>query len=362
MNNSAFDLVKSCAVVTAFLLSLTVTMTAHSEESGTEVPPAMEMDHSTMDMDHSTMDMQQSPTPSQEMNHDNMDHGNMQHDSAGQQPMDHSQMDHSQMDHSQMQHQGMDHSSMQPAASSASNEPLRDPNAFSDGYTLDNAPYTLSGPRVLHLADEHYFGGVTFDRIEARRYKDDNSGLIEMQAFYGKDYDRLLFKGEGVYDNAEFAELESELLWHHAITSFWNSQLGVRHEREDVINRNWLALGVEGLAPYWVEFDATAYVGNKGRVAIRLNVEYDVLFSQKLILQPSAMAVLYSKEDSELGRGAGLSDAELGLRLRYEFYREFAAYIGVQWEALFGKSVDYAKAANQDPKQVQALAGVRLRF
>lgn len=100
--------------------------------------------------------------------------------------------------------------------------------------------------------------------------------------------------------------------------------------------RAWAALGVQGLAPYWFSTEATFYVRGQGRTAVRLKSEYELLFTQRLILQPEAEANLYGKSDPARQLGSGLSDLEIGLRLRYEVRREFAPYIGVVWARQFG--------------------------
>ena len=88
--------------------------------------------------------------------------------------------------------------------------------------------------------------------------------------------------------------------------------------------------GVQGLAPYWFELEATGYVGPSGRTAARLRADYELLFTQRLILQPELELNLYGKDDPARGIGSGLSDVQFGLRLRYEIRREFAPYVGVQ--------------------------------
>jgi copper resistance protein B len=56
------------------------------------------------------------------------------------------------------------------------------------------------------------------------------------------------------------------------------------------------------------------------------------MFSQKLILSPEIEVNLFNKNDELTGVGKGLSSIEAGLRLRYEITREFAPYIGINWE------------------------------
>ncbi len=121
-------------------------------------------------------------------------------------------------------------------------------------------------------------------------------------------------------------------------------------------------LGFEGLAPYFFEVDASIFIGENGRSAARLEAEYELMFTQRLVLSPEIEINLSGKEDPELGSGTGLTDVEAGLRLRYEIWREFAPYIGVNWTGKFGQTADYAKAAGEETSETQFVAGVRFWF
>ncbi|MBL1321764.1 MAG: copper resistance protein B [Methylophaga sp.] len=232
----------------------------------------------------------------------------------------------------------------------------RDPHAFSDGYDFGEIPRPV-------LADEHNFGSLLVSRLEQVKSDKNTSTTYDLQAWYGRDYDRLVLKAEGDIDSSNLQEARTELLWGHAIATFWDAQLGVRYDygREDV-DRTWLAFGVQGLAPYWFELDVAAYVGKSGRTALRFESEYELLLTQKLILQPRFEMNLYGKSDPKRGLGSGLSDLSAGIRLRYEIAREFAPYIGVEWAAQFGNTKDLTKASGGDPNEARLVAGVRFWF
>lgn len=253
----------------------------------------------------------------------------------------------------------MDHGSMQAAAEPAD---ARDPHAYSGGYTLESGPYALAGPRQLQLGDEHNFGSLLVDKLEAVRTSDENAAAYDLQAWFGRDYDRAVLRAEGRYVDDAIEEASTELLWGHAVATFWDTLLGVRYDSGEGPNRTWLAFGVQGLAPYWFEVDATGYIGEEGRSAVRLNAEYELLFTQKLILQPAVEADFYGKNDEERGIGAGLSELVAGVRLRYEFRREFAPYVGVEWAGKYGTTADYARDAGLDTSETRAVAGLRFWF
>src|SRR5690606_23038375 len=232
----------------------------------------------------------------------------------------------------------MDHGDMQMQGGSAPAD-ARDPHAYSDGYTLTEGPYAQPGPRQLKLADEHAFWSVLGDRLEY--HEDSESTVYDIQAWYGTTYNRFVIKAEGDIADGTLEESSTELLWGHALNAYFDTQLGVRLDQYDEgKNRQWLAIGMQGLAPYWFELDVTAYVGDDGRTALSAEAEYELLLTQRLILQPRAELNLYGKDDLDNRLGSGLSDLALGLRLRYEFSRQFSPYIGVEWTDTYGDTAD----------------------
>lgn len=248
--------------------------------------------------------------------------------------------------------EGMGQGSMQGGSPPAD---ARDPHAYSDGYDFGSIPR----PR---LADEHNFASLLVDRLESVVTDDNTTAAYDLQAWYGRDYDRLVLKAEGDIDSGDFKEASTELLWGHAIATFWDTQLGVRYDSGEGPGRGWLAFGVQGLAPYWFEVDATAYVGEEGRTAFNLEAEYELLLTQKLILQPRIEADWYGRRDAERDIGAGLNELATGLRLRYEIRRELAPYLGVEWVRKFGEAGDIARAAGEDASEPRFVAGVRFWF
>ncbi|MFQ5487741.1 MAG: copper resistance protein B [Gammaproteobacteria bacterium] len=230
----------------------------------------------------------------------------------------------------------------------------RDPHAYSDGLDFSSIPR----PR---FADELSFASLLVNRFEAVRNSDSTSGTFDLQGWYGRDYNRAVIKSEGDYDGGEIEEAATELLWAHAVAAYWDTQLGLRYDSGGG-DRKWLALGIQGLAPYWFEVDLTGYLGEGARTAINLELEYELLFTQRLILQPRIEMDLFGSDDKRKGIGSGLSALDAGLRLRYELRREFAPYIGISWAGKFGDTQDYARAAGIDTRGLRAVAGVRFWF
>jgi len=183
------------------------------------------------------------------------------------------------------------------------------------------------------------------------------------EAWFGGDIHRLVLKSEGegvVGDGVDQAELQA--LYSRAIGPYFNLQAGVRHDFEPHPTRTYATVGFEGLAPYWFEVSGAAFLSDKGALSGRLEGSYDQRITQRLILQPRAEFNFAASNDRETGIGSGLSNAELGLRLRYEIRREFAPYIGVTYDRKFGKTADYARAAGEDVEDTRLVLGVRAWF
>lgn len=237
----------------------------------------------------------------------------------------------------------------------------RDPHAYSAGTTLTEGPYAFTEGKRLTLADEHKFFALLGDRLEYNEQAD--AGVFDFQAWYGTTFDRLVIKTEGDISDGKLTENSTDILWGHAISAYWNTQVGIRADYYQAgKNRQWLALGVQGLAPYWFELDMTAYIGEQGSTALTFEAEYELLLTQKLIVQPRAELTLYGKSDLENGLGSGLSSSALGFRVRYEFTRQFAPYAGVEWTNKFGSTAYYAKLDGQSTRETAFVAGVKFWF
>lgn len=258
-------------------------------------------------------------------------------------------------------HAQMDHSAMQMQGGSAPAD-ARDPDAYSGGYGLDSGKYALDPSQRLRMSDEHSFASFQMNRLEKVFTNEGNSAAYEAQAWFGSSYNRAVLKAEGEVADGQLQDSRTELLWGHAVATFWDAQIGARFDHGVGPNRSWLAFGVQGLAPYWFNVDAAAYVGNQGRTALRLSTEYDVLLTQRLVLQPRAEVNFYGKSDPEREIGNGLSDAVVGLRLKYQVTRQFVPYVGVEWAGKFGRTADFARTANERASQGRVVAGISFRF
>jgi len=200
------------------------------------------------------------------------------------------------------------------------------------------------------------------DRLETQ-IGDETALVWDAQGWLGKDINKLWFKTEGEYsfDEDEVEDAEVQALWSHAVSPFWDVQAGIRYDLKPK-GRTHGVLGIQGLAPYWFEVDASAFLSHKGDLTARIEAEYDVLLTQTLVLQPRAELELSAQDISELGVGSGVTGLDAGIRLRYELKREFAPYIGVEWQKAFGDSADFITLDGGDVDKIVGVAGIRAWF
>jgi copper resistance protein B len=203
---------------------------------------------------------------------------------------------------------------------------------------------------------------VLFDQLEWQSNAGGTGLNIDMKGWVGRDRDRLRFRIEGDGEDGRMGEAEAHVLYGRQFSRWWDVVAGVRHDFEPGPSRTWAAVGIQGLAPYWFEVELTGYVGESGRTHLRGEVEYELLLTNRLVLQPLVEVNLFGKSDPERSLGAGLSTTDAGLRLRYEVRREFAPYVGVSWNHKWGETADLAEAAGEDTGGARFVAGLRLWF
>ena len=273
---------------------------------------------------------------------------------------------------------GMDHGTMPgvshgptPAAPAPSGHampgmtmgPMQGGRAPADARSGDYSDGIAASPaHELHMHGGAPASMLLIDQLEAFHGRDANGQSWEIQGWYGNDSDKLWLRSEGERSGGKLEDGNVEVLWNRNVATFWSAQLGVRRDFGEGPARSWAAFGIQGLAPYWFELEATGYAGAGGRTAARLRAEYELLFTKRRILQPEAEINLYGRNDPQRRVGRGISDVQFGLRLRYEIRRQFAPYVGVNWVRRVGSSADYARQDRQPVFDRQIVAGVRIWF
>ncbi|PPV04910.1 copper resistance protein B [Xanthomonas bromi] len=294
------------------------------------------------------------------LSHAGMQHGAMNHASMDDAPapVQQVQMDHTTMDHAQMHHDAPANVPVQTQASTHSAALPREPVPAPTAQDIAAAFAPLHGHAMHGTAVNRY---VLLDRLEAFDTDRGSGQQWEARAWIGGDINRLWLRSEGERQQGRTQDASVEAFYGHAISPWWDVWVGVRQEI-GTDHRSWAAFGVQGLAPYKFETEATLFVGSGGRAALRLEGEYDVLLTNRLILQPRVEAHIALRDDAQRGIDSGLEQLEAGMRLRYEITRRFAPYIGWVHQRNFGDRAQRATMDEEPARDSRFIAGVRVRF
>ena len=221
-------------------------------------------------------------------------------------------------------------------------------------------------PAPIH--DDQIFWLVLFEQFEYANGTDHDPLSWDAKAWVGGDFNRAFVKTEGgrSTNRRGSGEFEVQGLYSRLISPFWEVRGGVRVDRQlgtdDNLTRAHLAFGFEGLAPYWIELEPFIFVSTNGDVSARIEAKYDLLLSQRLVLQPDVEINLAARAVEAWGVGSGLVDTSIALRLRYEIRRELAPYVGVEWAQRFGQTAEFARDAGEEVVEWSVLAGVHFWF
>lgn len=267
------------------------------------------------------------------------------------------------MDHSAMGHamSGMESMAATEKTEPVLNEEGEDISTYKRG--PDGQPALNYGSIPMH--DNAVFYTVRANRFEQRFQDGDNMALWDVIGWAGDDYNKVYFKSEGDYNTSaqKHESTRTELLYSRNVSTFWDIQGGLRHDFiKGADDRDYAALSFYGMAPYWFEVDASSYVSDEGDISARIEAEYDLMLSQRLILQPRFETELAMQDVQEYNVGSGINSIEFGTRLRYEITRKIAPYVGVEWTQNLGETKNLLEAAGEDTEKTAIVAGIRFWF
>ena len=257
---------------------------------------------------------------------------------------DHSKMDHSTMNHAQ-------HGKDAPQAPRTPIPPITDADR-----------QAAQPPAHGHHHGDGVFSYLLFDRLEVWDADTGTGQAWEAQGWIGTDMHRLWLRSEGEREAGHTESADVEVLYGRPVARWWDLVAGVRHDIAPGNGQSFAAIGVMGVAPQKFEIEATAYIGASGQTAARIEAEYELLLTNRLILQPVVEAEWHGKRDAARGIGSGLGTVEAGLRLRYEFTRRFAPYVGLVHERSFGGTADFMRDEGDATRDTRVVAGVRFWF
>ncbi len=225
---------------------------------------------------------------------------------------------------------------------------------------------TATTTAAAQTMDDHIFWKVTADELEYAPELEGRPVMFDGSFWIGGDYNRFWIKAEGSrVTSGDGHDLEAQLLYSRLVAPFWEAQAGIGVETFGEADgagetRALLVLGLEGLAPYWFEVEPQLLVSHEGDIALALAASYELLFTQRLILEPELEVAAALQDVPALGVGSGLNDLHLSARLRYELMREVAPYVGAVWGRKLGQTADLARAAGEDVRESYLVAGIRL--
>jgi copper resistance protein B len=203
---------------------------------------------------------------------------------------------------------------------------------------------------------------LTYLILNQLEVSDSDGSALEAQAWIGKDLHKLWLKTDAERNDGNTEDTEIQALYSRALSAFWDVQIGARYDLKPTPTRTWGVLGIQGLAPYFFDVEAALFVGESGHTAARFSADYELLLTQRLILTPTIEINLYGQNDTETSTGSGLSDGKAGLRLRYEIQREFAPYVGIEWQKKFGNTADFGKSIGDVVSDRELVVGLHAWF
>ncbi|MDT8445081.1 MAG: copper resistance protein B [Desulfuromonadales bacterium] len=225
-------------------------------------------------------------------------------------------------------------------------------------------PQQNFGIQPIH--DNQIFATFRADRFEHQWREHGMEAILwDVQGWIGNDYNKLYLKSEGdlrLDDDAKIEEADVELFYSRNIAKFWDLQMGLRYDFEPDPERSFVAFGFQGLAPQWFEIDATAYLSEDGDVSARIEAEYELMLTQRLVLIPRVETGLSMQDVPEYEQWQGITDVTVGARLMYHLRREFAPYLGVSWSRKIGETANRLESENVDVDSAVIVAGVRFWF
>lgn len=230
-----------------------------------------------------------------------------------------------------------------------------------DGYDL---PSGWSPP--VHDRTTNYH--VLFEKLELRAGQAQDAAVLDAQGWIGGDYNRFWWKAEGEHElrSPKEGEFEAQALYGRLFSPYWDLLGGVKLERQysgrHRDTRGHLALGLQGLAPYWFEVEPTLFVSDEGDVSFAFEASYEQLITQQWVIEPRVELAAAFRDDPPRGIGAGVNEIELGLRLRYDITRQWAPYVGVTWRRAFGDLGRHKRLLGERTSEVSAVAGLRVWF
>ena len=217
-----------------------------------------------------------------------------------------------------------------------------------------------TAPAAAQVKDNQIYTSTQMD-LSYNLWDRGTSFRWEGQGWIGTDKNKFYWKTEGERRDGAMEEAELQFLYSRYITQFWDFQVGVR---QDFVPRatTFAVIGIQGLAKYWFEVDVALFISDDGDVSARIELEYDILVTNKLIAAPYLTLDFSANEVPNRSLGRGLTEIETGMQIRYLITPDFAPFVDFRYSRLIGETANLAKAEGEDRGAFRILLGVRIRF
>jgi copper resistance protein B len=261
----------------------------------------------------------------------------------------------------------MDEGDKSEIGATAAEQPIgnsRPPPVIKDN-TADAVYGTSSMARARDVLSEEHGGGLTSkvmtNIFELTSASGEEGYRWDVEGWYGGDLHRFVFKTEGEGARSEVGSAELQALYSRAVGRYTDLQAGVRYDFEPD-GLAYATVGIESLFPYWFDVEGALFLSERGDAFARFEGSYDLRFTQRLVLEPALEITLAAQDVPDSDIGSGFSSAEVGLRLRYDIRREFAPYLGVNFEKSFGRTADLVRASGGEVDDTEVVVGLRAWF
>ncbi|WP_122902588.1 copper resistance protein B [Acinetobacter sp. B51(2017)] len=193
----------------------------------------------------------------------------------------------------------------------------------------------------------------------------------EFETRIGTDENKLFIKVHANKQESHNAHYDAKILYSRMILDFWDAQLGTRYRSENIEgndhhqdNEEYIdaVIGLHGMAPYFFETDAYAYVGKDRYIGFSLKTERDFLMTQKLMIQPYLELDLIFNDETKYAKKTGLNRAMAGIETRYEISKKVMPYLNVVYQYSKGNDETRWQKSSSTEKDWLYGAGIRFKF
>jgi copper resistance protein B len=203
---------------------------------------------------------------------------------------------------------------------------------------------------------------VGVDRLEIRDPGGDNAIYFEGSASIGQDAYHFVVNAEIEREHGITDESEIQVLYGVPISTYWDIYAGIRKDIKPDPNRTWGMLSIAGLAPGFIEIEASLFIGESGRTGLRIEAEHEFALTNYWTFVPGVVINVSGQNDEAMDVGSGLSEIEASLLFSYGRHPQWSPYIGLQWGEVFGETADYVEEEGEDVSDSVFVMGVSVTF